>query len=31
MDYSRIINLIKESDFVEFADYGDGIADEWIY
>ncbi|XCY74260.1 SMI1/KNR4 family protein [Pseudomonas sp. CBR-F] len=31
MDYSRIINLIKESDYVEFADYGDGIADEWIY
>ncbi|UVM62189.1 SMI1/KNR4 family protein [Pseudomonas sp. B21-010] len=31
MDYSRIINVIKESDFVEFADYGDGIADEWIY
>ncbi len=31
MDYSRIIDLIKESDFVEFADYGDGIADEWIY
>lgn len=30
MDYSRIIDLIKESDFVEFADYGDGIADEWI-
>ena len=30
MDYSRINDLIEESDFVGFADYGDGIADEWI-
>lgn len=30
MDYSRIIDLIEASDFVGFADCGDGIADEWI-
>lgn len=31
MDYSRIIDLIKGSEFVEFAGDGDGVTDEWIY